>query len=187
PLVKAAGASNTALVPRDHSIFVSASGLVSVTGGKWTTYRRMAEETLDRASAIGGLTPSRCRTKELPLHGSAEGGTDWLSVYGSDASEIRKLAEKAPELGKRLHADLPYIAAEVVWAARMEMARTIEDVLARRTRALFLDARASLAAAPMVAGLLAGELGRDAAWVREQTARYRESVRNYLPGGGSRY
>jgi len=184
PLVKPVGRASTrasALVPRDHSIFVSKSGLVSVTGGKWTTYRKMAEETLDRAVRACGLAAKPCRTKELALHGCVEGGTEWLSVYGSDASEIRALAEKSQDLSKRLHPDLPYIAADVVWAARTGMARTVEDVLARRTRALFLDARASLAAAPIVAALLAKELGRNATWAEEQTAQYQKLVRNYLP------
>ncbi|HMC26917.1 MAG TPA: glycerol-3-phosphate dehydrogenase/oxidase, partial [Verrucomicrobiae bacterium] len=184
PLVKPGGRASpraSALVPRDHSILISASGLVSVTGGKWTTYRKMAEETIDCALTIGGLPQRPCRTEELPLHGRVEQAEGSLPAHGSDASEIRALAEQVPDWNKPLHPDLPYIAAEVVWAARMEMARTVEDFLARRTRALFLDARASLAAAPMVASLLGQELGRNTGWVQEQNAQYRQLVRKYLP------
>ena len=184
PLIRPARASSTALVPRDHSIQVSKSGLVTVTGGKWTTYRKMAEDTLDRAIEVSGLDRRPCRTQQLPLHGCMDQPGDSLSAYGSDASEIRVLAKQKADWGKLLHPDLPYIAAEVIWAARMEMARTVEDVLARRTRALFLDARASLAAAPLVASLLAQELGRDSAWIEQQVAKYQQVVRKCLPSDG---
>jgi glycerol-3-phosphate dehydrogenase len=183
PLAKPATARNTALIPRDHSILVSQSGLITVTGGKWTTYRKMAEQAVDRAIHVGGLDPKPCRTRELRLHGCTEGMEgEPLSVYGSEAAEVRGLAKERPEWGALIHPALPYTSAQVIWAGRNEMARTVEDVLARRTRALFLDARSSAAAAPAVASLLATELGRDAAWADTQAKAYEQLARRYLPG-----
>jgi glycerol-3-phosphate dehydrogenase len=174
-----AGATRTASVSRDHSIRVEDSGIVTISGGKWTTYRRMAEECVTHAAAVGGLAVSTPVTRTLPIHGyhpdSAQFGS--LSVYGADAPRIEALG--APE---RLHPDLPYIEAEAIWAARAEMARTVEDVLARRTRALFLNARAAIAMAPRVAELMARELGRDEAWQRAQVACFREVAARYCVG-----
>jgi glycerol-3-phosphate dehydrogenase len=173
PLVRPAEARSTAAISRDHHLSISEAGLITITGGKWTTYRKMGEDTVDQAATVAGLDPVKSRTAELKLHG-AQPATDFgdpLSVYGTDVSAIRDLALSA-ELGVKLHERLPYIAAEVSWAARHEMARTVEDVLARRTRALLLDARASIGAAGTVAKLLARELNRDAAWVEDQVHAY---------------
>jgi glycerol-3-phosphate dehydrogenase len=171
-----AGAARTASVSRDHSIRVEDSGIVTISGGKWTTYRRMAEECVTHAAAAGGLPPSTPVTRTLPIHGyhpdSAQFGA--LSVYGADAPNIEALGAPA-----RLHPALPYIEAEVIWAVRAEMARTVEDVLARRTRALFLNARAAIAMAPRVAELLAHELGRDESWQRAQVACFAEVGTRY--------
>ena len=140
--------------------------------------------TQNRAIKIGGLTPQKCCTSTLPLHGNenAVSPNNSLSVYGSDIHEIRKLEKQSSDWALPLHPALPYIRAEVVWGARNEMARTVADILARRTRALFLDARASIEAAPMVASLLAVELGRDSSWQREQIRSYQELAIGYLPG-----
>lgn len=181
PLVKPSHSRGTALVPRDHFISVSTSGLVTVSGGKWTTYRKMAEETVRRAIEVAGLTRQPCRTENLPLHGCADGNDDPLSIYGTDANAVRSLAREVPEWNRLLHPAFPYIAAEVIWAAREEMARTVEDVLARRTRALFLDARASIKAAPAVASLLAQELGHDSSWAQAQGQSFAELANRYLP------
>jgi glycerol-3-phosphate dehydrogenase len=196
PLVKPSGATHNSLIPRDHMIRISDSGLITIAGGKWTTYRKMAEDAVNRATEVGGLEQRSCRTRELSLHGAlpltatlsldvGEGeprsSKDWLSVYGSDAAEIRKLAEEKREWAERLDPQLPYIGAEVIWAARQEMARTVKDVLARRTRALFLDASASLRCAPKVAALLGKELGRSAEWTEAQMREYERLVQNYLP------
>ncbi len=174
PLVRQADASNTAAISRDHTILISPSRLITITGGKWTTYRKMAEDVID---CIGGL-PSR--TAGLRLHGWTEesvGDSPWLRVYGSDAPQVRVLSQEL------LHPSLPFSHGEVRWAARQEMARTVEDVLARRTRALFLDARASLEAAPVVARLLAEELGHDSAWEQAQLDRFRSIATGYIwPG-----
>jgi glycerol-3-phosphate dehydrogenase len=199
PLVKGDAAS-TASLSRDHTVVVSTSGLVSITGGKWTTYRRMGRDAVNAAAAVAGLPEKASRTEMLRLHGyapSAAAGRSKSSraasargaasapppwdVYGADAPELRRLAKEEPALVQRLHPRLPYRAAHVVWAARREMARTVEDVLARRTRALLLDARASVQASPRVAELLARELGRDAAWRDSQVEAYAELARGYLP------
>ncbi|MFO7588807.1 MAG: glycerol-3-phosphate dehydrogenase/oxidase [Gemmatimonadota bacterium] len=181
PLVGRSG-EDTAALSRDHTVLVSPSGLVTITGGKWTTYRRMAEDGVNQAAQVGGLEPRPSKTPELPLHGWTEelDPSDPQSVYGSDIPAIRELIAARPELDERLHRSLPYKAAEVVWAARVEMARRVEDVLARRTRALVLDARASVEAAPAVARLLAEELGRDARWAESETAAYRALAEGYV-------
>jgi glycerol-3-phosphate dehydrogenase len=171
PLVK--GDGKTSALSRDHVIHVDTSGLLTITGGKWTTYRHMAEDCVDHAITLGRLKDVECRTKNLPIHGCMEGSERLasLQVYGADAEAIMKLAEN-PRLAMQLDPELPYIAAEVVWAAREEMARTVEDVLARRTRALFLNARAAMNMAEAVARLLAAELGKNEAWIEAQVKEF---------------
>jgi glycerol-3-phosphate dehydrogenase len=172
----------TASLSRDHHIFTSASGLVTIVGGKWTTYRKMAEDVMTRAAEVAGLEAVPSRTPELRLHGAPVDAatsdigvpTGPLASYGTDAFLLRELAAGDAELAGVLHPRLPYLRVEVAWGARQEMARTVEDVLARRTRALLLDARASAESAPLVARLLARELGRDEAWQKEQVAAYRK-------------
>jgi glycerol-3-phosphate dehydrogenase len=178
PLVK--GDGKTSALSRDHLIHVDDSGLLTITGGKWTTYRHMAEDTVDHAITLGKLADAECTTKNLHIHGYMEDASALgsLEVYGSDAAAIRELA-KDPVLAAQLHPALPYIGAEVVWAAREEMARTVEDVLARHTRALFLNAQAAMDMAEPVALLLAGELGRDAAWVEAQVAEFHALAKQY--------
>jgi glycerol-3-phosphate dehydrogenase len=166
-------AGQTSAISRDHTIRVEPSGILSITGGKWTTYRRMAEHCVDEAAKLGALTPASCVTKTLPIHGSS---TDSASVYGADAPMVAQAGAAAT-----LHPALPYTEAEVVWAVRHELARTVEDVLARRTRALFLNARAAIAMAPRVAGLMAAELGAGPEWVAAQVGEFGEIARNYLP------
>jgi glycerol-3-phosphate dehydrogenase len=183
PLVKAAGpdAEKTSTLSRGHTIHIDRSGLLTIVGGKWTTYRHMAEDTMNHAITVGKLADRPCVTKDLHVHGYLEGvdpqGHLW--VYGSDAEAIKALAGESEEMGRRLHPDLPYIAAEVVWAAREEMARRVEDVLARRTRALFLNARAAIAMAPEVAGLLSRELGKDSTWAQNEVSRFRDLAAQY--------
>ena len=189
PLVGARsdGREKTARLSRGHTIDVSPHGLVTIAGGKWTTYRRMAEDCVDQAMLIGRLEERPCRTKTLRLHGWCEGvdPADPLAVYGASVDAVTALAASRPGLDRRLHPDLPYLAGEVVWAARQEMARTVDDVLARRTRALFLDARAALAMAPAVAALLATELGKDETWQAEQIAAFTAIAKHYLPPVGA--
>lgn len=186
PLVQAGGGAgrSTARLSRGHALEVSAAGLVTITGGKWTSYRRMGADAVDRAAEVAGLPRVPCPTATLPLHGWQESAAGPFSVYGSDAPALECLLAERAEWDQPLHPDLPYRAGEVVWAARCEMARTVEDVLARRTRALILDARASLAAAPRVAELLAVELGFDTAWQHAQVQQFRVLARGYLPPSG---
>jgi glycerol-3-phosphate dehydrogenase len=163
-------AISTAKLSREHVVDVSASGIVSITGGKWTTYRKMAEEVVGIAASRGGLPQKPSPTVRMPLHGATNDlpADDALRVYGSDADTVVSLGRSDAALRAPFHVRLPYTRAEVVHAVRAEMARTVDDVLARRTRALFLDAQAALESAPGVAALLAGELGRDEAWQEEQ-------------------
>ena len=181
PLVKSGDSKLTAALSRDHTIHIDASGLLTTTGGKWTTYRHMAEDTVNQAADLARLPERPCVTRALNVHGfhSTPEKFDDLAVYGSDAPAIRTLADSDPRLGVRLDEALPYLAAEVVWAARMEMARTVEDVLARRTRALMLNAAAAVRMAPAAARLLAEELGRDQAWADTQVAEFTALAKGY--------
>ncbi len=179
PLVK--GDGKTSALSRDHLIHVDPSGLLTITGGKWTTYRHMAEDCVDHAITLGRLNEAPCATKMLHIHGYMENAEDLgsLAVYGADATAIQALAASDAQLAKQLHPALPVIGAEIVWAAREEMSRTVEDALARRTRALFLNAKAAMEMARPAAELLAAELGRDAAWIEEQTVAFCRLAEQY--------
>ena len=180
PLVKATDSSNTAALSRDHTIHIDESGLLNITGGKWTTYRHMAEDCVNHAATLGKLPERDCVTKHLNIHGFYAHSRSFgaLSFYGADAVAIQ--AGKAdPSLAEPLVDALPYTGAEVVWAARQEMARTVEDVLARRTRALFLNSAAALKAAPKVASLMARELGYDHDWEQKQLTDFQQIAAHY--------
>jgi len=190
PLVKAAGSdsSKTSSLSRDHTIHIDATGLLTIVGGKWTTYRHMAEDVVDQAITLGLLDEAPCVTRTLRIHGylpkspdsaGLARAEDPLAVYGSDAALICEFAEKDDTLAEALDPDLPYIGAQVVWAARKEMARTLDDVLARRTRALLLNVSAAARMAPAAAELLARELGRDSAWAETQVAEFLEIASRY--------
>ena len=182
PLVKAGGGCNTAALSRDPTIVVSESGLITITGGKWTTYRKMAEDVIDQAEMVAGVDNRRSHTEDLQIHGGTHADIPErnLRPYGADAAHIAELIKAEPSLAALLHERLPYQYAEVVWHARHEMARTVEDVLARRTRALLLDAKASIEAAPVVARLLAAELDCDTGWQRQQSETYQTLARGYV-------
>ncbi|MDB5288917.1 MAG: glpD 2 [Phycisphaerales bacterium] len=182
PLVKTSDTANTAALARDHTIHVAKSGLLTIAGGKWTTYRKMAEDCVDHAATLAKLDERPCVTRGLSIHGYHRHTEKFgdLSCYGSDAVAIRELMEADPALGRRLHDALPVYAAQVVWAARHEMARTVDDVLARRTRALLLNAAAAIEMASEVAKLMAAELGRDEPWQRDQIAQFTAIAHNYL-------
>ena len=173
--------SSTAALSRDHLIHIDPTGLLTITGGKWTTYRSMAEDCVNTAAMLEHLPEKPCPTRSLNIHGFHRHAARFgpLAVYGSDALHIQDLVRGEPELGTPLHPALPTCGAEVVWAARSEMARTVEDVLARRTRALFLNARAAIAMAPRAAELLARELGRDDAWKEAQVEAFRDLASGY--------
>jgi glycerol-3-phosphate dehydrogenase len=169
-------------VSRNHQVAVSLSGLITASGGKWTTYRKMGEDIVDKAILVGGLDERSCITKNMPIHGYAKNlhSKDHLEIYGSDKMAILQMMDETPEIKATLHPKLEYTEAEVLWAVREEMARTVEDVLARRTRALFLDARASIEMAPKVAEIMAWELNRDGDWVKQQVENYHELAANYI-------
>jgi glycerol-3-phosphate dehydrogenase len=184
PLVSVGDEDETAKLSRDHTVLVAESGLVTITGGKWTTYRKMAQDAVDQAAMVAGLVEQPCPTENLRIHGWLKqiDAADPLHVYGSEAPAVRKLAEDKRKLGEPLHDRLPALTgARVVWAVRREMARTVEDVLARRTRSLLLDARASIEAAPLGARLMARELRKSKKWQREQVAAYTEVAEGYIP------
>jgi glycerol-3-phosphate dehydrogenase len=182
PLVRSGDATSTAALSRDHVIHIDPTGLITVTGGKWTTWRGMAEHCVNTAAMLEHLPEKPCPTRNLNIHGFHRQAERFgpLAVYGSDALHIQDLIHGEPALGEPLHSALPYCGAEVVWAARFEMARTVEDVLARRTRALFLNARAAVEMAPRTADLLARELGRDAAWRDAQVEAFRKVASGYV-------
>ncbi len=185
PLVTGKQGKSTASLSRDHTLEISPSGLLTIAGGKWTTYRQMAEDCIDRAIQSAGFTHRPSTTHELRLHGCPPSGFAFsgapCSVYGTDASLIEQLIQGRHELGEQLHPDLPIRVVEVIWAVRNEWARTVEDVLARRTRALFLNAQAAIAMAPKVAQWMAVELNRDAGWQASQIFAFEQIAKNYVP------
>jgi glycerol-3-phosphate dehydrogenase len=182
PLVRRGGAKNTAALSRDHTLVVSSSGMLTITGGKWTTYRHMAEDCVNRAAQLAGLPARTCATENLPVHGACSDAevSGTRTYYGSDAQAVESLARNDPAMAAGLHDDLPYTAADVVWAVQHEIARTVDDVLARRTRALLLNAKAAIDSAPAVAKIMAQQLGRDAAWEKEQVRTFRELAAGYV-------
>jgi glycerol-3-phosphate dehydrogenase len=186
PLVRDGDSDDTKQISREHVVLVSNSGLVTLLGGKWTTYRKMAEDTLVDAIQVGGLSPEPCGTEDLHLHGwlarddPAMPEDDAYRVYGADAEAVRALANEDPSWEKPIHPKLPYCGVHVVWAVRHELARNVEDVLSRRTRSLLLDAKASIEAAPGVARLMAQEMGRDENWIEEQIEAYRSLAMGYV-------
>ena len=183
PLVRAPGDQGTAALARDHVLMIAKSNLVTIIGGKWTTYRKMAEDTVDAAALVAGLNERPSPTVKLHLHGwlKSQGASDGLlGLYGSDEPAVRRVMAEQPGWDQPLHPNLPYFKGEIAWGARREMARTVEDALARRTRALLLDARASVEVAPEVAAILGQELGQGAEWQREQVDAYRQLAEGYI-------
>jgi len=177
-------ASKTSKISREHHIDASPHGLVTVAGGKWTTYRRMAEDTLNFMMREGMIEKRPCITDKVKLHGAPTepvGGDAFLREYGSDTGAIQAMIEVEPTLSQAIDAALPYTFAQVIFAVRFEMARTLEDVLSRRTRSLLLDSAAALRAARAVASLMARELGKDQIWEQEQISTFATlSERNYM-------
>ncbi len=173
---------STKEISRSHKIFVSKNKLVTITGGKWTTYRRMAEDTIDKAIDLGLLEKRECVTKNFRIHGYQPDPdlNNHLYIYGADILAIRNLMESDPVMAEKLHPKYDYTVAEVVWAMREEMALTVEDILARRVRLLFLDARIALEIAPKVARIMARELGHDQTWIDEQVAEFTALSKHYI-------
>ncbi|HJT73090.1 MAG TPA: glycerol-3-phosphate dehydrogenase/oxidase, partial [Chitinophaga sp.] len=162
--------AKTKEISRSHKIIVSESGLITITGGKWTTFRRMAQDTLQKAIETGRLPDKTCVTEQLHIHGYTTGSNlmDPLRFYGTDIDGIKALTEASPALAAPIATGYPYTKAMVVWAVRNEYARRVEDVLGRRLRLLFLDVHAAREAAPVVASIIAEETGRPASWIQEE-------------------
>jgi glycerol-3-phosphate dehydrogenase len=184
PLVKHGGSKSTAALSRDHTVLISESGLVTITGGKWTTYRHMGEDCLNHAEKVAGFEHRPSKTAELYLHGCSSAAEifappEHLAVYGTDRKTIEEMAKADARAAEKLHPRLPYLTAEAKWAIDSEMARTIEDVLSRRTRALLLDVKAAVEAAPRVARLLAEKLSRDPAWETKQVQEFSALAKHY--------
>ncbi len=169
-------------ISRSHKILISDSDLISITGGKWTTYRKMAQDVVNKAIALGKLPQKKCRTKDVLIHGAngALDRTHHMYIYGTDKKGIEQLIKNDSSLGAKIHPRLEFVKAEVIWAIRNEMARTIEDVLARRVRILFLDAKAAIEIAPTIAAILAKELGRSVTWQEDQVKDFVNIANHYV-------
>jgi glycerol-3-phosphate dehydrogenase len=182
PLVKS-NSKITSAISRDHHIAVSDSELISITGGKWTTYRKMAEDVMEIAVHKAGMSDKECVTKHLRIHGYKENNSYKapLNYYGTDEDAITALIKNDNSLAELIHPSLPYIKAEIVWAVRNEMCMTVEDALSRRTRALMLDAKAAIESAPLVSSMMAKEMGKDEQWIKDQIHNFNLIAKNYLP------
>jgi len=169
-------------ISRGHKILISKGGLITLTGGKWTTYRKMGEDVVDKAAIWAGLPRKVSITSNLKIHGYEEDidFTDPLYWYGSDLNILKNLIKKDPEMGEVISEKLHIYKVQVIWAAREEMARTIEDCLARRTRALQLDAKESIRIAPRVAEIMAMELGYNKGWEERQVKEFKQLASGYL-------
>lgn len=174
--------AKTKEISRSHKLVVSQSGMVTITGGKWTTYRKMAEDTVNAGIKAKKMAFRECRTANLKIHGYLENPdrSDRMYIYGSDLETILKMQQENPVWAGKLNGESDFTIGEVIWAVRNEMARTVDDVLARRVRVLYLDARKSIALAPKVAEIMAAELGRDRDWVHRQIEEYTEMAEGYV-------
>jgi len=175
------GSLKTKEISRSHKIVISDSGMLTITGGKWTTYRKMAEDVINKLIKNSNFKQTKSNTQNLRIHGYKETTNydDPLYVYGSDQNKLLKFA-KSEALEDYLSENLKIIKAQVIWGARYEMARTVEDILARRTRALFLDAKESVRIAPQVAQLLAKEFGYNKEWEETQITKFNNIAENYI-------
>lgn len=173
--------SSTKEISRHHKVLISLSGLITVTGGKWTTYRKMGEDAVDKAMMLAGLPERKSITENLMIHSYTKNVSldDHKSVYGSDIKAVEAIADEDEKYAGLLSKELQISKAQLIWAVREEMARTVEDFLARRTRALFLDARESIAMCEPTARLMAEELGYDNDWIKRQVAEYTSLAKGY--------
>ena len=182
PLVKS-DVKKTAEISRDHSIIISNSGLVSILGGKWTTYRKMAEDVVNTAAIQAELPYKECVTEELMIHGCLP-TSDFMEAgyyYGTDKKNIEQLISSDNSLAEKIHPALPYTKAQIIFAVREEQCMTVEDALSRRTRALLLDAKAAIEAAPAVAAIMAKEMKKDQHWIDQQLISFQNISQHYLP------
>jgi glycerol-3-phosphate dehydrogenase len=175
---------STKEVSRSHKIIVSETGLITITGGKWTTYRKIAEDIIDKAIKTRKIPAKECNTEHLAIHGNMPTSTldrnNHLYIYGTDIPKIKELQQNEPELKEKIHPDHDFTMAEAVWAIRHEMARTVDDILARRVRLLFLDARAAIQSSEKIARLLAHELKHDEEWIHKEVSNFKEISKGFL-------
>ena len=170
-------------ISRSHKVLISISGLITIIGGKWTTYRKMAEDVIEKAIMIGELPERKCITHHLLIHGyniNNEDHNDPMTAYGLDRDRVQSIEEESDKYKGYLSESLQIRKTQIIWAVRKEMARSLEDVLARRTRALFLDVNESFRIAPEAAQLMAYELNRDSKWIDDQLARYNKLAKGYF-------
>lgn len=179
---KHADEMKTKEISRSHKLIAADSDLITITGGKWTTYRIMAEETVDLAIKKKGITFKPCITKKMKIHGYKKitDRSNWMYVYGSDKDAILKLEKENPAYAEKLDKNFDFTVSQVVWAVKQEMAFTVEDVLARRVRLLLLDARKSVEIAPKVAAIMAEQLGEGPEWIEKQIAEYTAVAKGYM-------
>jgi len=173
-------------ISRRHKVTVSPSGLITIVGGKWTSYRRMAEDAVNEAIKTRQLPLKKSFTSAMHIHGfddSILAGANPFSPYGSDLSNLDKIEDGSEDFKGYLSEKLQIKKSQIIWAVREEMARTVEDALARRTRALFLDARESMRIAPETARLMAKELCYGEEWIMSQLTEYNELAKGYLIAG----
>jgi glycerol-3-phosphate dehydrogenase len=182
PLIKSSNISATSLLSREHTIVISAGGLLTIAGGKWTTYRKMAKDAIQNAIFIGKLEKRECVTENLEIHGYAKEVSvqDVYAAYGSDKVFLMALIEENPILSEKIHPNYPYTKVQIVWAVKEEMAISLEDVLSRRVRLLIEDARAALEAAPLVAEIMANILGKNQDWINLECERFEKIASTYI-------
>ena len=166
-------------ISRHHKVTVSTSGLISILGGKWTTYRKMAEDTVNTARSVAGLQERECITHNLTIHGY-DYSSNWenpIHFYGTDIEKIENLCSE----GNSSISEKFFISKnQIIWSIRNEMAITLEDVMARRTRSLFLDARESLKIAPKVLEIMAKEMRKNIDWIKNESANFEKVAKNYI-------
>ena len=169
-------------ISRSHKIIVSDNGLITITGGKWTSYRLMAEDTVDKAIAMNLVEKRKCITKHLKIHGWRQDPdlTSHYYIYGSDEPALHQLEQETDKYAEKISPKYAYTYGEVIWAVRHEMARTLDDVLARRVRLLYIDAHEALNVAPKVAEVMASELNMPESWVEEQVKSFTAIANNYI-------
>ncbi len=183
PLVKQGNVESTAELSRDHTVHISPSGLLTIAGGKWTTYRRMSEDTIDHAIVLADVDFHPSATANLNIHGYHQNSEIFkeLADYGSDALEIKQILKEKDIYQKKVHPDSRTLIGEIIWAVRHEMARTVEDFLSRRTRNILLDAKTSIEMAPVIAKYLSKELKKSTSWAKSQVKDYTKVAEGYLP------
>lgn len=173
---------STKEISRSHKIIVSDNHLITITGGKWTSYRLMAEDTINKAISMKLVEKRKCITKHLKIHGWRQDPdfSNHYYIYGSDEPALHKVEQENEKYQEKISPKYDYTFGEVAWAVRHEMARTLDDVLARRVRLLFIDAREALRVAPEVAKVMALELDMPESWIDEQIAEFTSIAKNYI-------